>query len=95
MRLYERQSLSKLCLGRLICMAENYAACVLDLIVEKFSEIFHIHLALIHVNDNCEAIELDILCARLRDRAYNVAELANARGLDKYSIGSVFFNNFF
>ena len=53
-----------LCLMRLcnVCVRENDAGCVSDLIVVEFTEVLHIHLALVHVGDGGEAIKDSVLC---------------------------------
>jgi hypothetical protein len=46
----ERESLLKLCVGGLVGVAEENATCILNLISEEFTEVLHVHLALVYVN---------------------------------------------
>ena len=85
----------ELILRETCCMAEDKAACICYLIVEEFAEVFLIHLALLSVNDCCEAVELDIVSVDIAHSVYNVAELADAGGLDEYAVGLVFSKHLF
>ncbi len=85
----------ELILRETCCMAEDKAACICYLIVEEFAEVFLIHLALLSVNDCCEAVELDIVSVDVAYSVYNVAELADAGGLDEYAVGLVFSKHLF
>ena len=95
MLLNQSKCLGKLLFGGLIGVAENNTSRVFYLIVEELTEILHIHFALINVNNNGKAVELNILCARGSNRADNVAELSYARRLDKHSVGSILRNHLF
>ena len=59
-------------------MAEKNTTCIYYLDVKEFSEILHIHLALIDVNDYDRAIEHSAIDICVYDRLCNVAELTNA-----------------
>ncbi len=85
----------ELILRETCCMAEDKAACICYLIVEEFAEVFLIHFALLSVNDCCEAVELDIVSVDIAHSVYNVAELADAGGLDEYAVGLVFSKHLF
>ncbi len=85
----------ELILRETCCMAEDKAACICYLIVEEFAEVFLIHLALLSVNDCCEAVELDIVSVDIAHSVYNVAELADAGGLDEYAVWLVFSKHLF
>ncbi len=85
----------ELILRETCCMAEDKAACICYLIVEEFAEVFLIHLALLSVNDCCETVELDIVSVDIAHSVYNVAELADAGGLDEYAVGLVFSKHLF
>ena len=80
----------KLCFLRCLCMRENDAGCVLDLIAEELAKVLHIHLALICVNNCGEAVKLCLLAANGGGRLDNVGELTYARGLDNNPIGVIF-----
>jgi hypothetical protein len=55
-----------------LCMRENDAGCVLDLIAEELTEVLHIHLALVRINNGSEGVELCILAANCGSRLYNI-----------------------
>ena len=88
-------ALSKLFFGKSACMAENKTACVCYLIVEKFTEILLIHLALLCVNNSGEAVKNDIVSVDILNGTDNVAELSNAGRLDKNTVGSIIGKNLF
>ena len=68
-------------------MAEYDSLSVLDLIVEEFTEILHIHLALFCVdNGNC-TVKRESLLACVFDSLYDVGELSYTRGFDENSVG--------
>ena len=73
-----------------LCVRENNAGCVLDLISEELAKVLHIHLALVSINNSGEGVELRLLATNCRSRLNNVRELTNARGLDNNSVGMVF-----
>ena len=81
--------LVKLCLRNRIGVREHDATGVLDLIVEELAKVFHIHLALFHVDDRGEAIELHALRRNVLHRTDDIRKLANARGLDENAIGMI------
>ena len=89
---HKLKRLSELCLGGLVCVAENYTARVLYLVVKELAEVLHIHLALVCVHYDGKAVELNILSSRFLYRADNVAELTDSRRLDKNSRGLIFLN---
>ena len=81
-----------LCLMRLcnVCVRENDAGCVSDLIVVEFTEVLHIHLALVHVGDGGEAIKDSVLCLNRLYSLDNVGQLSYSAGLDDNSVGVEF-----
>ena len=87
--LNKRERLLELCLCCIIGMAENNTAGIFNLIAEELTKVLHIHLTLVHVNNNGKAIERHILKLRIFHRLDNVAELSNARGLDYHAIGRI------
>ena len=87
---YESECLGKLCVGGLIGVAEQHTACVCYLITKELTEVLHIHLALVDVNDGNRAVKLSTLYICLKNCFSNVRELSYARGLDKDSVGSIF-----
>ena len=58
-----------------------------DLVVVELAEILHIHLALVCVCDGREAVELHILHMEVLHGANDVAQLADAGGLDQNAVG--------
>ena len=74
-------------------MAEDYTACVFNLIVEEFAEILLIHLALLSVNYCCKAVKFNIVAVYFTNCRNYVAELAYARWLDNNAVRFVFFKN--
>jgi hypothetical protein len=74
-------------------VAEENAACVLDLIAEELTEVLHIHLALVYVNYGNRAVDLGILKLSRKHGLSNVRELSNARWLDKDTIGRILLND--
>ena len=60
---------------------------VLDLVVEKLAEVFHVHPALVRVHDGREAIEHQLVGLHALHGTDDVAQLADARGLDEDAVG--------
>jgi hypothetical protein len=88
----ESKSLLKLCIGGLVGVAEENAACILNLIAEELTEVLHIHLALVYVNYGNRAVDLGILKLSRKHGFRNVRELTNTRGLDENAVGRIFLN---
>ena len=68
---------------------QHNAACIGNLIVEKLTEVLHIHLALARIHDRGECVELCALDLQVLHRSDHVRELTNARGLDQDAIGRI------
>ena len=66
---------------------EDDTGCVGNLIVIEFTEVFHIHLALVNVCDSGEAIEHSVCVIYRLNRLDNVRELSYAARLDNNSVG--------
>ena len=66
---------------------EDDGARVLDLIVEELAEVFHIHLALVGIDHSREAVEHQLIGLHALHGADDVAEFADARGLDEDAVG--------
>ena len=66
---------------------EDDGARVLDLVVEELTEVFHIHFALVRVHDGREAVEHQLVGLHALHGADDVAQLADARGLDEDAVG--------
>ena len=85
----QRKSFRKLCIGSLIGMTEQNAACIRDLIVEKLAEILHIHFALININNSNRRIQ-DRVIKLCRYNCFGyVTKLTDPRRLDYYSRRSI------
>ena len=80
------RSLDLLCLGK-VGMRKNDRGSVGDLVIVELAKVLHIHLALIHVCNGSEAIELGILSLYRLDSLDNVGELTNSAGLDDNAVG--------
>ena len=81
--------------GDAVGMAENDRVSVLDLIVEELAEVLHIHLALISIDNGGETIKQNVGAVDILDRADNVAEFSDTRGLDKDAVGRIFVKHLF
>ena len=72
-------------------MAEDKAACICYLVVEELTEVLLVHLALLCINYSCESVQLYIMCIDIAYCIYNIAELSDARRLDKDTVRLVLF----
>ena len=86
--------LGNLLLACILRVREDDAPRVLDLIVEKFSEVFHIHLAFVRVHHGGKTVEHRAVRRRVLHGANDIRKFPNARRLDENTIGSIFFENF-
>ena len=77
-------------IGHFARVAKHDAACVFYLIVKEFTEVLHVHLALVSVNNGGKATKHSTLGIRTLNRLDNVGKLTYARGLDKDSVGCIF-----
>ena len=59
-------------------MAENYTACMLNLVIEKFAEILLIHSAFFRVNNGCKAVKLYVVAVNFAYCGDNIAEFSYA-----------------
>ena len=84
----------KLFLGNILGVGENYGVGKFDLVVEKLTEILCVFLALICINNSCEAVEHHILCGYVLYCLNNVGKLANSGGLDENALGGISLNHF-
>ncbi len=74
---------------------EDDGARVLDLVVEKLAEVLHVHPALVRVHDGREAVEHQLIGLYALHGADDVAQLADARGLDEDAVGVELLEHFF
>ena len=81
---------SKLVFRRFIRMRKNDTTCIFYLIVEKFAEILHIHLAFRRVYNRTECVEYAAVNICVFYCLDNVAKFADARRLDDDPIGGIF-----
>ena len=82
-----------LLVGHLACVAEYDTAGILNLIVEKFAEVLHVHFALVGVNYGGEAVKLSTFGVGILNCLDDVGKLTYARGLDKNTVGSKLSDN--
>jgi len=78
-------------IAEILGSAEDYGSSVADLIIIKLAKVFHIHFAPGAVADNGGGG--DGKTVNRRNSLDNVAELAHAGRLDKYSVWSILLNN--
>ncbi len=76
-------------------MAENYAACVCYLVIEEFTEILLIHLALLCVYNCCESVKDYIVCIDVLYSTDNVAEFSYTGRFDEDTVGVILFKHLF
>ena len=86
--------LVNLALFRNVGMRKYYRRCILYLVVEKLTEVFHIHFAFTGINNRCERVQNGFFGGYLLYCSYNVGKLTNSRRLNNYSVGIIFFKNF-
>ena len=72
---------------------QNDAAGMTDLIVEEFTEVLHIHLALVGIGHGGEAVEDGLLHLQTLHGADDVGQLAHTRGLDEDAVGMILFQH--
>ena len=68
---------------------QNDAAGMTDLIVEKLTEVLHIHLALVGIGHGGETVEDGLLHLQTLHSADHVGQLTHAGGLDEDAVGMV------
>ena len=74
-------------------MRKNDRRSIFNLVIKELTEILHIHFAFARVYNGSEAIKNSLVRGDLAYRADNVGKLADARGLDDYSVGTVLGKN--
>ena len=67
-------------------MAQNQAAGICDLVIEKFSEVLLIHLALLGIYHCGKAVQLYVMGVDVLHGTDNVAQLADARRLNEDAV---------
>ena len=76
--------------------AEHDGSGVLDLVVEEFAEILHVHLTLVGVHNGHGAIQLHLhIRGHVDNGLHHVGELAHARRLDDDAVRLVLGQNLF
>jgi hypothetical protein len=87
----QRNTLLNLGIRHAIGVAQNDASCVFDLIIEKLTEVLHIHLALVGIDYGSKAIQNGIASILLNAlyRADNITQLADTGRLDQNAVGVV------
>ena len=89
----KRKASLKLLLGEPLRVAEDDRGGTLHLVAEEFTEILHIHLAFLGINDRCEAVQNGILRLCIAHGADHVTQLPYAGGLYQHAIGTETFQH--
>ena len=76
-------------------MGEHDTIRILDLIGEKFAEIFQIRFAFSRVNDGAKRVKLGIFEPCVGNRFDHVAKFSHARRFDHDTIGRIFRRDLF
>ena len=76
-------------------MAQNQAAGICDLVIEKFSEVLLIHLALLGIYHCGKAVQLYVMGVDVLHGTDNVAQLADAGRFDQNAIRMILFQHLF
>ena len=86
-----------LCIGHTVGVTQNDASGVFNLIIEKLTEIFHIHLTFVGVHYGRKAVQNRITTVILHTLhgTNNVTQLADTGGLDQNAVGMIFIQCFF
>ena len=66
---------------------------MLQLVIEEFAEVFHIHFALTRINNGCHRIQHGALDIRARNGTDDIGELTDTRGLNDDTLGMEFLIN--
>ena len=74
-------------------MAEDNRTCVLHLIVEEFTEVLHVHLALLRIHHSGKAVQLNFVGMNILHGTDYIAQLAHAGGLDQDTLGRIIVNH--
>ena len=93
MLLEKRDAICNLLLGNIACVAEYDASRIFNLVIEKLTEVLHVHLALVSINDGRKAVKNSTLGVCIFNRFDNVGELTYTGRLDKDTVGSVLVDN--
>ena len=76
-------------------MAQNQAAGICDLVIEKFSEVLLIHLALLGIYHCGKAVQLYVMGVDVLHGTDNVAQLADAGRFDQNAIRMILLHDLF
>ena len=79
----------ELVLAHTLGMGEDQAGGIGDLVVEEFTEILLVHLALLGIDNGREAVKLHILHAKILHGTDDIRELADTGRLDQDAVGMV------
>ena len=91
----KRHRLLDLLLGCTVGVGQDDATCIFDLIIEKLAEVFHIHLAFIHIGNRSEAVEKCSLGGNVLHGTDDIRKLANAAGLNEDAVGVILVQHLF
>lgn len=79
----QRHSIQKFFLIHPAGAAEHNGSGVLNLVVEKLTEVFHINFALCGIGDSDESVEYNLVVIQALDGSNDIGQLAHARGLNE------------
>ena len=78
------------------CRVAKYdAGCLFNLIVEELTEILHVHLALIYIDNGSESVKDNVFTENVFGCLDYVGELAYTRGFNNDSVGTIGGYSFF
>ena len=95
MLLDQRNRFPDLFLRSMIGMGQHDASCVFDLIVEKLSEIAHVHLTFIHVCNGGKSVQDRSVRRRILHRADDIRKLSYTGRLYENTVGTVLLKHLF
>ena len=81
--------------GCIVGVRQNDAPCIFDLIVEEFSEISHIHLALVDIRNGGKSVQHRTVRGGVLNCADNVRKLSNSGRLDENTVGMILVQHLF
>ena len=81
-------------LGKILCMAENNCTCMFNLVVEKLTEVLHIHFAFLCICNGTIAVKHNIITCNTVNCVDDVTQFAYSGWLYQNTVRRVFFDNF-
>ena len=71
-------------------MAQDDGTGIFDLVVEEFTEVLHVHLALVYIRYRGKSTQLDVGGINVRNGFDHIAEFADPGRLDQDPVGGIF-----